>query len=33
MKFLDDDDWMKTTIGLTEFALKTTMLGARITKR
>jgi hypothetical protein len=33
LRFLDDDDWMKTTIGLTKFALKTTTLRVRPTKR
>jgi hypothetical protein len=33
LRFLDDDDQMKTTIGLTEFALKAMTLGACTTKR
>jgi hypothetical protein len=33
MRFLDDDDRMKTAIGLTKFALKATTLRARPTKR
>jgi hypothetical protein len=33
MRFLDDDDRMKTAIGLTMFALKATTLRARPTKR
>jgi hypothetical protein len=31
--FLDDDDRMKTTIGLTEFTLNAMTLGAGLTKR
>jgi hypothetical protein len=33
MRFLDDDDWMKTAIGLTKFALKAMTIRARPTKR
>jgi hypothetical protein len=33
LQFLDDDDRMKTVIGLTKFALKATTLHARPTKR
>jgi hypothetical protein len=33
LQFLDDDDQMKTTIGLVEFTLKMMTLGARSTKR
>jgi hypothetical protein len=33
LQFLDDYDRMKMTIDLTEFALKTTTLGARPMKR
>jgi hypothetical protein len=33
LRFLDDDDRMKTTISLTKFALKATILRARPTKR
>jgi hypothetical protein len=33
LRFLDDDDRIKTAIGLTEFALKVTTLNARPMKR
>jgi hypothetical protein len=33
LRFLDDDDRMKTTIGLTEFTLKAMTHDARSTKR
>jgi hypothetical protein len=33
LRFLDDDDWIKTAIGLTEFMLKAMTLGARPTNR
>jgi hypothetical protein len=33
LRFLDDDNRIKTTIGLTEFALKAATLDARPTKR
>jgi hypothetical protein len=33
LRFLDDDNRMKTAIGLTKFTLKATTLGARSTKR
>jgi hypothetical protein len=33
LRFLDDDDRMKTTIGLMKFALKATTLRARPTKQ
>jgi hypothetical protein len=33
LRFLDDDDRMKTVIGLTKFALKATTLDARSMKR
>jgi hypothetical protein len=33
LQFLDDDDWMKISIGLTKFALKATTLRARLMKR
>jgi hypothetical protein len=33
LRFLDDDNRMKMTIGLTEFALKAMTLDARPTKR
>jgi hypothetical protein len=33
LRFLDDDDWMKMMIGLTEFALKAMTFGACLTKR
>jgi hypothetical protein len=33
MRFLDDDDQIKMMIGLTEFTLNPTTLGARLTKR
>jgi hypothetical protein len=31
--FLDDDDWMNTAIGLTEFVLKATTFGVHSMKR
>jgi hypothetical protein len=33
LRFFDDDDQMKTAMGLTEFTLKAKTLGARPTKR
>jgi hypothetical protein len=33
MRFLDDDDQIKMMIGLMEFTLKPTTLGARLTRR
>jgi hypothetical protein len=33
LRFLDDEDWMKTAIGLMKFALKAMTLRARPTKR
>jgi hypothetical protein len=33
LRFFDDDDQMKTMIGLTEFTLKAMILSARPTKR
>jgi hypothetical protein len=33
LRFLDDDDWMKMTIGLMEFVLKAMTLDACPTKR
>jgi hypothetical protein len=33
MRFLDDDDQIKMMIDLTKFTLKSTTLGARLTKR
>jgi hypothetical protein len=33
LRFLDDDDQMKTTIGLTKFALKVMNLGSRPMER
>jgi hypothetical protein len=33
LRFFDDDDQMKTMIGLTEFTLKATTLSVRPTKR
>jgi hypothetical protein len=33
LRFLDDDDWKKTAIGLMKFALKTMTIHARPTKR
>jgi hypothetical protein len=33
IQFLDDDNWIKTTIGLTDFVLKAMTLGAGLTKR
>jgi hypothetical protein len=33
LRFLDDDDWMKTAIGLTKFMLKATTLRTRPKKR
>jgi hypothetical protein len=33
LRFLDDDNWMKTPIGLMKFVLKATTLRVRPTKR